>query len=315
MSAPVVVGADGSPAALAAVRWAADDAVRRDTGLRIVHVTEPWVFDLPLTTPPGFHDSRTRQARAVLAEAAGAARDRVPGIGVLTAEAIGDPRRELLAEAGKAQVLVVGSRGLGGFAGLLLGSVSIGVAGHAGCPVVAVRAAGNEEPGEPGEPGERRERREIVVGHDGSPYSEAALDYAFEEAALRGALVRAVYAWQVSAFLPMLASYTPELDRVYDLGLRAAKEQLRPWREKYPAVEVRDAMVRAHPVAALVEASAAADLVVVGSRGRGAVGAAVLGSVGHGVLHHARCPVAVVRSRYPAPVPDRDEEPEGGRPA
>ncbi|MEV7965939.1 universal stress protein [Sphaerisporangium sp. NPDC088356] len=298
MNGHVAVGVDGSPAALAAVRWAADDAVRRDRGLRIVHVTEPWLFDQTLGTPPGFRESLSDQSRGVLHEATKAAHDRVPGLRVETASPQGRVRTELLNEARDADELVVGTRGLGGFMGLVLGSVSMGVAGHAECPVVV---AGHPQ---------KTAHGEIAVGHDGSPESEAALEYAFEEAYLRGARLHAIYAWQTSVYLPMFASYTPDLERVYDMGKRAAKEQLAPWREKYPQIDVLDAMVRTHPVEALSEASSKADLVVVGSRGRGALGSAVLGSVSHGVLHHSYCPVAVVRSRHSPPAPD-DEGSEG----
>ncbi|WP_214411505.1 universal stress protein [Sphaerisporangium fuscum] len=297
MNGRVVAGTDGSPRALTAVRWAADDAARRDRGLRIVHVIEPWTFDQPLATPPGFHDSLCDHARSLLDEAAATARERVPNLDVETETLIGSIRKELLKETDGADELVMGSRGLGGFMGLVLGSVSMGVAGHARCPVVVVAHEQDAVHGE------------IAVGHDGSPGSEAALRYAFEEANLRGARLTAVYAWQVSVFLPMFASYTPDLERLYDFGRRGAQEQLRPWRDKYPQVEVREITVRAHPVEALSEASARADLLVVGSRGRGAVGSAVLGSVSHGALHHSCCPVAVVRSAEPEPEP----EPERGR--
>ncbi|MEU8266131.1 universal stress protein [Sphaerisporangium sp. NPDC049002] len=291
MNGHVVVGVDGSQGALDAVRWAADDAVRRDRELRVVHVTEPWIFDQSLGTPPGFKDSLSRQSRGVLAEATKAAHERVPGLLVESASRTGKVRTELLNEARDAHELVVGTRGLGGFMGLVLGSVSIGVAGHTECPVVV---AGHPQETVHGE---------VAVGHDGSPESEGALEYAFEEAYLRGARLRAVYAWQMSVYLPMFASYTPDLERVYDMGKLAAKEQLAPWRDKYPQVEVNDATVRTHPVEALSEASSMADLVVVGSRGRGAIGSAVLGSVSHGVLHHSYCPVAVVRSRHSPSAP------------
>jgi nucleotide-binding universal stress UspA family protein len=286
MNGHVVVGADGSPPALAAVRWAADDAVRRDRRLRIVHVTEPWVFDQPFTTPPGFQESLSEHSRAVLAEATRTAHERVPGLQVETAALTGNVRKELLKEARDAEELVVGTRGLGGFMGLVLGSISMGVAGHADCPVVVATHT------------EETVHGEIAVGHDGSPESEAALEYAFEEANLRGARLRAVYAWQLTAFLPLFASYTPDLERVYDMGKRAAQEQLLPWRDKYPQVDVYDSVVRAHPVEALSEASSKADLLVVGSRGRSGLGSAMLGSVSHGVLHHAYSPVAVVRSGH-----------------
>ncbi|MFC4530753.1 universal stress protein [Sphaerisporangium dianthi] len=302
MNRHVVAGVDGSPPSLAAVRWAAGDAMRRERGLLIVHVVDPWVFDQPLATPPGFRESLSERSAAVLAEAAGTAREHFPGLDTRTATLTGTVREELLIAARDAETLVVGSRGLGGFLGLVLGSVSMGVAGHARCPVVVVRDAGRAASGVPAAYGE------IVVGHDASPESDAALGYAFEEAARRGAVLRAIYAWQVDVFLPMFASYTSDLERIYDFGRSAAQDQLAPWREKFPRVRLRDSVVRAHPVEALCQASSEADLLVVGSRGRGGLGSAVLGSVGHGVLHHAYSPVAVVRSR---PLSPADGSPGG----
>ncbi|RCG29983.1 universal stress protein [Sphaerisporangium album] len=292
MSGHVTVGVDGSSASMAAVRWAADDASRRRAGLRLVHVTEPWVYMQPPAMPSGVEESLAEASRALLARAAELARERVPGLEAETVSRLGDVRTELLRQARDAETLVVGRRGHGGFMELVLGSVSMGVAGHAACPVIVVPHA-EDAPEEPEESFE--EHGEMVVGQDGAPESEPALRYAFEEAARRGCRLRAVYAWEESVFLPMFASYTPDLERLYDLGQRAAREQLLPWEEKYPQVEVVESMVRAHPIEALSRASSRADLVVVGSRGRGALGSAILGSVGHGVLHHARCPVAVVR--------------------
>ncbi|MFI6317816.1 universal stress protein [Nonomuraea sp. NPDC050556] len=135
-------------------------------------------------------------------------------------------------EPAGADSVVVGSRGLGGFTGLVPGSVSLGVAGHASGPVV-------------------------VVGFDGSPGSEPAMAYGIEQARACGARLHVVYAWRA----PISSA------------------------------------VSEHPVFALANASRTAELAVVGSRGLGGFAAAVLGSVGHGVLHHAHCPVAVVRPR------------------
>ncbi|MGW4640710.1 universal stress protein [Sphaerisporangium sp. NPDC004334] len=290
MNRPVVVGVDGSPPSLAAVRWAAMDAVRRGRTLRVVHVIDPWVFDQPLTTPPGFRDSLSELSGTVLAEAARGAGGLAPALAVEAVTLTGTVREELLTAARDAEVLVVGSRGLGGFLGLLLGSVSMGVAGRAACPVVVVRHT------------EQAAYGEVVVGHDGSPGSEAALEYAFEEAARRGTPLRVIYAWQVGSMLPMFGAYGSDLEKVYESGVRAAQDRLSPWREKFPQVRLRDSVVQAHPVEALCEASRAAGLLVVGSRGRGGLGSAVLGSVSHGVLHHAASSVAVVGSRAARPV-------------
>ncbi|GAA3112814.1 universal stress protein [Streptosporangium carneum] len=283
MTAHVVAGADGSPSSQAAVEWAADDAVRRGCALRIVHACEPWIYDLRLDTPPGFRDSMAEHCEEILEAAARLARERAPQLKVEAVLERGKTVDILRREAEDAEQLVLGGRGLGGFTGLLLGSVSLALAGRVATPVVIVKKA------------RRQSRDEVVVGFDGSPGSEAAVAYAFEEAALRKARLQAIHTVQAPVLGPYAAAYAPLVDDSLEMEKRLAAEALVPWRERYPQVEVRQTVVIGHPVAVLCEASEAADLVVVGSRGLGALGSAVLGSVSHGVLHHAHCPVAVVR--------------------
>ncbi|MEV8633665.1 universal stress protein [Streptosporangium sp. NPDC051023] len=285
MTAHVVVGADGSPPSQAAVEWAADDAVRRGCSLRIVHVCAPWIYDIPLQTPPGFRDSMVEYCQDVLDAAANLARAHAPQIEVEAVRERGRTVEVLRREAEDAEQVVLGSRGLGGFTGLLLGSVSLALAGHVAAPVVVVRKA------------QRRTHDEIVVGFDGSSESEAVFQYAFEEAAMRKARLHAVHTVQAPVLGPYAAAYTSLIDDAFVTERRLATETLIPWRERYPQVEIRQTVVIGHPVAVICEASQAADLVVVGSRGLGGAGSAVLGSVSHGVLHHAHCPVAVVRPR------------------
>ncbi|MFI6801823.1 universal stress protein [Streptosporangium canum] len=285
MTAHVVVGVDGSPSSRAALGWAADDAVRRGCALRIVHVCEPWVYDIPLQTPPGFRDSVTESWQGVLESAARLARERAPGLEVDAVLETGRPVEILRRAAEDAEQVVLGSRGRGGFTGLLLGSVSLALAGHVAAPVVVVR--GSQE----------RLHGVVVVGFDGSAHAAAALEYAFEEAVRRGARLHAIHAWQMPVLGQGAAVYAPLVEEIFAAEERVAADTLGPWREKYPLVEVEETVVCGHPVAVVCEASAAADLAVVGSRGLGRVGSAVLGSVGHGVLHYARCPVAVVRAR------------------
>ncbi|MFI6512304.1 universal stress protein [Streptosporangium sp. NPDC050855] len=304
MTAYVMVGTDGSAAADRAVVWTAEDAARRGLPLRIVHACEPWTYDIPMHTPPGFHEAVSERGRDTLRAAADLARERVPGLDVLTVLQDGPAAEVLRDEAAEAVQIVVGSRGLGGFTGLLLGSVSRTLAGHLDVPVVVVGPGEHSpeprEPETPGTPGTSdgpgRTYGRIVVGFDGSDHSEAALAYAFEEAARRGAGLRAVHAWQMPVLSPGAAVYTPLVEDISAAEERVAAETLVPWREKYPKVEVEQVVVCGHPAGALCDASATADLVVVGSRGLRGLGAVVLGSVGHGVLHHARCPVAVVRA-------------------
>ncbi|MFI6802527.1 universal stress protein [Streptosporangium canum] len=291
MNRSVIAGTDGSPAASDAVRWAAREAVLRAKPLRIVHVREQWAGDVPVHTMKNYRDPEAKHCRAMLADAAEAARASAPGLQVTTALMDGDLVQRLLEESEAADQVVIGSRGQGGFAGLLLGSAGMGVAGHADCPVVIVR----------GDSATRHGR--IVVGVDGSEGAEAALAHAFAEAEIRGAAVHAVHAWQPPGLSrPAVESGSMGEGIVAERGV-FLRRVLAPWRERFPSVTVTESIVRGHPVGALCDASTEADMVVVGSRGHGLLASAVFGSVSHGVLHHAHCPVAVVRPKGPAPEP------------
>ncbi|GAA3820468.1 universal stress protein [Sphaerisporangium flaviroseum] len=285
MVATIVVGVDGSTSATAAVEWAADDAARRNAALKIVHVREQWGEGAPFHAMPGFEDSFTEYCEGVVAAAAERARERAPGIEVRTALATGAVIETLMGESVDAEEVVLGSRGMGGFAGLVLGSVGIGMAGHAPGPVVVVRAPAQAVYGE------------VVVGFDGSPCSEAALEYGFIQARARGARLRAVYAWQMPAFSPFAVGYSDVMGDLFKDQAGGFHQRVEPWQRKYPEVQVVGSAVCGHPIPALSDASRDADLIVVGSRGLRGLGSAVLGSVSHGVLHRAHCPVAVVRPR------------------
>ena len=282
MSGPIIVGTDGSPAATAAVRWAADDAARRGCPLRFVSVVDHWAYGIP-KFPVSGGDPLTAHAERALSAAEAVARERQPDVKISTEIIEGIPARILRDKAKEAVEIVLGSTGLGGFAGIVVGSVSSHVAGHAPCPVVVVR------------PGWSGERGEIAVGVDDSPECEPALAYAFEQAAAYGDALRAVHAWKLPAH-PLAPEITYDVEEVREARRRVMREMLADARGRHPEVPVREEIVYGHPVDALVQASRGADLVVVGSHGRGALGAAMLGSVSRGVLHHAECPVAVVRS-------------------
>ncbi|AQZ63262.1 Universal stress protein family [[Actinomadura] parvosata subsp. kistnae] len=279
----IIVGADGSVTARAAVEWAAGDAARRHVPLRVVHVTDTSWYLVGKRSDAVLPDSVHKEGRRVLREAEALVRERQPAAEVSTRELTGTPAEVLREQAGDTTELVVGSRGLGGLSSALLGSVSAHVAGHVSCPVVVVRAE------------HRPVHGEVVVGLDDSPECEPALAYAFEQAELRGASLRVVHAWQ----LPVHA-YAPEapydLDEVRVAQHQAVRDRVTAAGQDHPRVTVVEEAPCARPADALTAASEQADLLVVGSHGRGTLGAALLGSVSRGVLHHARCPVAVVRA-------------------
>ncbi|MFI7644370.1 universal stress protein [Nonomuraea sp. NPDC049400] len=270
----IVVGVDGSAPATAAVEWAAADAQRRELALRIVHVCKQWP-----------HSESTEYCAESLEAAAARARELTRDVDVTSELLSGDVIDVLVTESESADSLVLGSRGLGGFAGLVLGSVGMAVAGHATGPVVIVRAPSALQHGR------------VVVGYDGSGHSAAAMVYAVEQARARGAQLHIVSAWQVPAFSPYAVAYSSLIEDLMRQEARAARERIVPWREGNPDLVITDEQLCEHPVKALIDAARTADLVVVGSRGFGGFASAVLGSVSHGVLHHVTCPVAVVRPR------------------
>ncbi|MFY1575714.1 universal stress protein [Verrucosispora sp. WMMD703] len=284
--APVVVGVDGSEIALHAVRAAAREAAYRHRPLRIVHAFIWPLMRVPLGPAPGAPaDGGLRnQAERFLADAVAEAGKVAPEVAVTGEVVDGAASTVLLAEARDAALVVLGNRGLGGFAGLLLGSVAVQVSAHADGPVLVVR-------------GESRADGPVVVGVDGSELSREAVRFAFEEAAWRGTDLVAVHAW----LYPTPAGPGDILPLVYDLDAfrdeeeRLLAEAVAGWSERYPEVPVRRRLVRGSPGRALVEESRTAQLVVVGARGRGALGGLLLGSVSHAVLHHAHSPLAIVR--------------------
>ena len=285
----VVAGVDGSECGLQAVRWAAGEALRRQLPLRLV-AAHAWPSG-GLVGDPGLGVDYRAVLRDVvlghLATAAADARQVAPELDIEQVEVTGYPVPVLLGESAHAEIVVLGDRGLGGFTGLLIGSVAVEVTAHASCPVIVVRGS------EPDRTGPRPEP--VVVGVDGSPTSEAATAFAFEAASLRRVPLVAVHVWRD---VLVDATMAPLLDwDVIDSDEREVlAERLAGWTEKYPDVPVRRLVARDRPARALVEESGRAQLVVVGSRGRGGFHGLLLGSVSQALLHNAHCPVAVVRS-------------------
>ncbi|GAA3235829.1 universal stress protein [Nonomuraea helvata] len=279
----IIVGVDGSVAARAAVEWAAQDAFRMRVPLRIVHAVDRSPYQIGKYPNSILPDVLLREGQRILNEAEALVRERRPAVEVTTEDLEGAPAEVLREQAKDATEVVVGSRGLGGFAGALLGPVSMHVAGHVRCPVVVVRAEHRPAYGE------------VVVGVDDSPECEPALAYAFEQAKLRGSALRVVHAWQlpVHAFATE-ASY--DTDEVRTAQHQVVRDRTAIFSRDYPQVKLVEDVQSAHPVDALADASERADLLVVGSHGRGALSSVLLGSVSRSVLHHVRCPVAVVRA-------------------
>lgn len=287
----IIVGTDGSAQSLQAVEWAAREAVLRDTALRIVSVPAlPPLMSRhqPEGTPETVADVVIGSYERALATAAERAAELEPG---LTPEAhlrSGPPAEALTNAAASGSMLVVGSRGAGSFSALMLGSVSRYVALHAPCPVVVVR----EET--------MAVSREIAMGIGDPGQATDALRFAFEEASLRkaGLLVLHAWHWPLPGSGPMGALTAAERAAVHasqvtsDTAIRLS-ELVASLQESYPEVQVSTDVVHGHPARMLAEASARADLVVIGRRPAGATGSGTR-SVVHALLSHAHGPVAVV---------------------
>ncbi|GIJ76471.1 Nucleotide-binding universal stress protein, UspA family [Micromonospora phaseoli] len=282
----VVVGVDGSEPALAAVRLAAAEAARRQRPLRVVHAfIWPLVHSPIRPTTEGAPGGGLRtQAEQLVADAVDEAETIAPGLRV-TGEIIdGEPTALLLDEAPSAELIVIGDRGLGGFTALVVGSVAVKLAAYADCPVLVARGA--QRPDGP-----------VVVGVDGSELSRHAVEFAVRTAALRGAGVTALHAYRH----PVSNGPGDMQPLVYDESeLRAEEdrtvaEAIAGLTERYPEVPITRQSVRGRAAKVLTEASQRAQLLVVGGQGRGELTGLLLGSVSQSLLHHSRCPVAVVR--------------------
>jgi nucleotide-binding universal stress UspA family protein len=271
-----------------AVDWAARDAALRGTTLKLVHVlTPPAVMAFPeVPMPPGYLQWQEEEGRALLdtalktvEEAAGDTRIEV------TTEMVAGPAVPVLADLSTgAQMMVVGCRGRGAFARGLLGSISTGLVHHAKCPVAIIH---DEDPLMP-----HPSQAPVVVGVDGSPSSDRAVAIAFEQASFRGVDLVVVHAWSDSGVFEF-----PGVDwsQLQALGETTLSERLAGWQERYPDVLVRRVVVADRPAHQLLEQAESAQLLVVGSRGRGGLAGMLLGSVSTAVIHGAKMPVIVSR--------------------
>ncbi|WP_345470550.1 universal stress protein [Actinoallomurus oryzae] len=285
MSKPVVVGVDGSAAALNAVDWAAAEAGRRRLPLRIVHVAVRWEYNVEAPAESEMEAPRPEAAGLQVLHIAEERARTFASLRVDCRLGIGPIPLTLLQEAEDAALLVLGPHGTGGFTRLLLGSVSRQAAEHAPCPVVIV----------PHDTDTRPRQAEIVVGVDGSAGSIDALGFALEEASLRAVGLRAIHAWAHPAYPPEMRPIRYDAAAVEREGTRLLSESLAGWRSKYPDIPVLEQVVEGAPADVLIEASGAAELLVVGARGRGGFPGLRVGSVSHAVLHRTRGPLVVVR--------------------
>ncbi len=268
----VVVGVDGSEAAVRAAVYAAEQAQRRGVRLQIVHVTP---------ADDGADESATRLVEA----AADAARQATGLTDVSTAVVDDHPVDGLVALSAEAALLVVGTRGMGGVAGLFLGSTAGSVVQHARCPVIALPDEGEYDV---------EHRSSVVAGIEGGPGDEQVLAFAVAEAAARGTEVIAVHAWRELIPATSLGGFEPMIDwsSVEAQERQLLTDAVAPWHAERPEVQIHEELVRERAANALVAAASTAELLVVGHRHRGVL--ARLGSSTHGVLHRAACPVAVV---------------------
>lgn len=301
MSEFIVVGTDGSPQAGRAVRWAADEAARRGLALRIVHVVGRQARGASPHSMPGVFDSLVDSGRRILAEAEETALWQRPGLPLTTLLVQAEsPSAGLREQAADAAEVVVGHRGLGGFTGLVLGSTGLHVAGHLPVPVVVVRGgdphgtarAGGRATGGGASGPEHGdgEHGEVVAGVDLGEDATPVLDQALAAAAARGARLRVVHAWRPAPAV-LNEGFMIDMEEVEVDYREHLATVVTPWRERHPETEIVEDVLCDHPVHALAELSHKADLVVVGHHTRGGLR---LGSICHGVIHHATCPVAVV---------------------
>ena len=285
--AGIVVGVDESESSTMAVRWAAREAVMRNLPLTVVHVSSPLAVCPPVPIPAGLHQRHEEDARKVLADAIQAAEDSVrdgnrPEID--TQLLVAAPVPALIELSKEAHLMVVGCRGQDAVQRALLGSVSTGLVHHAHCPVAVIHA----DDALPPPPA----RAPVLVGIDISPASDAAAAVAFDEASRRGVELIALHAWsdeQLSKFpgFDWSATATDEEELL--------AQRLAGWQERYPDVLVRRVVVCDDAAHQLHVGSKSAQLVVVGSHGRGGFPGMLIGSVARAVVQSARVPVIVVR--------------------
>ncbi|RJQ87259.1 universal stress protein [Amycolatopsis panacis] len=281
---PVVVGVDGSATATAAAQWAAREAKLRHTPLTVLMASGfgDGGFGAKAHTPVAWRETKETLAGQLLRTIRDDLAAAEPGVRITAEMSPADPETALRHASGDACLLVLG-KPTGTLSGLLAGSPDLDLVARAQCPVVVVR-------------GQSREGGPVVVGVDGSPFSEAAIAQAFEEASLHEVSLVALHTWLDGGASRLCGEERGDFPAaIREAERQVLVERLAGWRERYPDIPVERVVEQDRPRDRLLDRSADASLMVLGSRGRGGFTGMVLGSTSHALLHHAACPVLVSR--------------------
>lgn len=295
MTRPVTVGVDGSPAGLAAADWGAREAQLRGVPLRLVHA---WEWQPYSHASPAGPEAARRWSEGVPHEVTALLHSRYRDLDI-TSDLLTGPPPEMLCEAAEeAELLVLGTVGVGELAGFLLGSVAMATVAHAERPVVLVRAPRTNEDKHPGQGTAATSPRPVVLGLDlGRPCDDAVVRFSFDAAALRGASLLVIHGWNPPGYYGVYGvGANPDWEADFVAAeMETLRAMLRPWREKYPTVDVVEQAVVGRPAHHLLDAADGADLVVIGHRTPSSRAVPFrIGHIAHAVLHHCPVPVAVV---------------------
>lgn len=290
----IIVAVDGSDASNEAVRWAANAALKRKQPLKLVsaYTMPQFMYADGMVPPQELYDELESEAGDKIENARKIVTDFSADVEVSYLVKEGAPIDTLLDLSETAEMIVMGSRGLGGLSGLVMGSVSSAVVAHAECPVVVVRKDNDVTVDNKYGP--------VVVGVDGSEISRQALKIAFREAEARGALLRTVHSWtdtQIHTTYVGLVDAQNQMDRMIVERQNMMEDELKELIKEYPSVQVEEIVERERPVQSLTEASKDAQLLIVGSHGRGGFKGMLLGSTSRTLLQYAPCPMMVVRPK------------------
>jgi nucleotide-binding universal stress UspA family protein len=283
----VVVGVDGSPAAKAALQWAVREAALRNASLLLVYAMSPSIPTTGPQTPPGVAQWQKQHGRRIIDDALKIADEsgKHGRQAAIDSELVFSGAVSGLVDLSKeAELIVIGGTGRGGLRSRALGSISSALVQHAQCPVAVIRDADPPTP--------HPARAPVLVGVDGSPSSELATALAFYEASLRNVGLVALHACSDGSLLTFPDREWPAMKSTAELALA---DRLESWRRKYPGVAVRPVVVPDEPARRLLQHSETAQLIVVGSHGRGGYVGMLVGAVAAAVVQSSQIPVIVAR--------------------